>query len=173
MEIKLIKRDITRLDVDAIVNAANRSLLGGGGVDGAIHEVGGKAILEECKKIAAKQGGCPPGEAVITTGGNLKARYVIHAVGPVWRGGKYGEAEQLASCYKSSLKLAEEYSLKSIAFPNISTGIYGYPKQEAAKIAVSTIKSIHKTSVEKVVFVCFDDMNFRLYEKLLKVNSSK
>lgn len=173
MEIELIKRDITRLDVDAIVNAANRSLLGGGGVDGAIHQVGGKSILEECKKIVAKQGGCPPGEAVITTGGNLKAKYVIHAVGPVWRGGKYGEAEQLASCYKSSLKLADEYSLKSIAFPNISTGIYGYPIQEAAEIAISTIKSIVNTSVEKVVFVCFDDINFRLYKKLLNINGSK
>ena len=167
MKIEVIMRDITQLNVDAIVNAANRSLLGGGGVDGAIHQVGGKTILAECKEIAAKQGGCPPGEAVITTGGNLKARYVIHAVGPVWRGGKYKEAELLASCYKESLKLAEEHSVKSIAFPNISTGIYGYPKQEAAKVAIDTVTNIRDTSIERLIFVCFDEKNYALYNSLI------
>ena len=170
MEIKVIRRDITQLDVDAIVNAANRSLLGGGGVDGAIHQVGGKAILAECEAIAAKQGGCPPGEAVITTGGNLKARYVIHAVGPVWRGGEYGEAELLANCYKNSIKLAEKHSVKSIAFPNISTGIYGYPKQQAAKVALETVARTSASSIGLLFFVCFDNENFNIYNKLIGSN---
>ena len=129
-KIELIKGDITKLKVDAIVNAANSTLMGGGGVDGAIHRAGGPAILEECKKIVARQGGCKAGEAVITTGGDLPAKYVIHTVGPVWNGGKKNEAALLASCYKNSLKLAVENKIVSVGFPNISTGIYNYPKKK-------------------------------------------
>ena len=138
-KIELIKGDITKIKAAAIVNAANSSLMGGGGVDGAIHRAGGGAILEECKKIIAKQGNCRTGEAVITTGGNLPARFVIHTVGPVWNNGKKNEASFLAACYQNSLTLAIIHNLSSIAFPNISTGIYGYPKEEAAKIAVNTV----------------------------------
>src|SRR5687768_7637070 len=139
--IKLIKGDITKMKVDAIVNAANSSLLGGGGVDGAIHRAGGPAILEECKKIRDRQGGCITGEAVITTAGNLPAKYVIHTVGPVWNGGKANEKELLARAYRSSLKIAVEKKLRSIAFPNISTGIYGFPKKAAAEIAINEVKN--------------------------------
>lgn len=167
MIIDLKEGDITVLEVDAIVNAANRSLLGGGGVDGAIHQVGGPAILAECKAIIERQKECPAGEAVITTAGNLKARHVIHAVGPVWRGGKYREAELLASCYQHSLRLAEEHKLASVAFPNISTGIYGYPKESAARIAIKTVQSFNFSSIKKVVFVCFDQLNYELYKNLL------
>ena len=135
--IQVIKGDITKIKVDAIVNAANSSLLGGGGVDGAIHRAGGPAILEECKKIVARQGGCKTGEAVITSAGNLPAKCVIHTVGPVWNGGNNDERNKLANCYLNSLRIAVEYNLKTIAFPNISTGIYGFPKKEAAKISVS------------------------------------
>src|SRR6185503_12550913 len=138
-KIEIIKGDITQLKVDAIVNAANAGLIGGGGVDGAIHKAGGPAILEECKKIVAKQGGCKTGEAVITSGGNLTAKFVIHTVGPVWSGGKKNEAVLLADCYKNSLQLAVENKLSSIAFPNISTGIYGYPKKDAAEVAFKTV----------------------------------
>ena len=130
-DIQLIKGDITKMKVDAIVNAANSSLLGGGGVDGAIHRAGGPKILEECMVIREKQGGCKTGEAVITTGGNLPAKYLIHTVGPVWYGGKNNEDELLANAYKNSLRLATEYEIKSVAFPNISTGVYGFPKQRA------------------------------------------
>src|SRR5690606_2592676 len=137
---KLFKGDITKLKVDAIVNAANTSLLDGGGVDGAIHRAGGPAILEDCKCIRAKQGGCNVGEAVITTAGNLPAKYVIHAVGPVWNGGKSNEEALLASAYKNSLNLALEHKVGSIAFPNISTGIYRFPKDRAAEIEVKTVK---------------------------------
>jgi O-acetyl-ADP-ribose deacetylase (regulator of RNase III) len=144
--------------------------MGGGGVDGAIHRAGGTAILEECKKIIAKQGSCPTGDAVITTGGNLPAKYVIHTVGPVWNDGKKNEAEKLANCYKNSLQLAIGNGIKSIAFPNISTGIYGYPKKEAAEIAISTVTDSlqNNPNISKVVFVCFDDENFNLYKHLLK-----
>jgi O-acetyl-ADP-ribose deacetylase (regulator of RNase III) len=167
--IEFIKGDITKQQVDAIVNAANSSLMGGGGVDGAIHRSGGPLILEECRKIVDKQGGCATGEAVITTGGNLPAKFVIHTVGPVWNGGRKGEAIKLADCYRNSLQLAVNYNLISIAFPNISTGIYGYPKKDAAEIATATIIDFLKTnsSIEKVLFVCFDEENYLLYESVL------
>jgi O-acetyl-ADP-ribose deacetylase (regulator of RNase III) len=166
---ELIKGDITKIKVDAIVNAANSSLLGGGGVDGAIHRAGGKAILEECIAIRNKQGGCKTGEAVITTAGNLPAKYVIHTVGPVWNGGNKNEESLLASAYRNSLLLAAENEVKTIAFPNISTGVYGFPKQKAAEIAVQTVRDFlkEKSGIEKVVFVCYDDENYKLYEKLL------
>ena len=163
-KIALMKGDITKLEVDAIVNAANTSLLGGSGVDGSIHKAGGRKILDECIKIRNKQGGCPTGEAVITNAGNLKAKYVIHTVGPVWNGGELGENELLKNCYINSLKLASEYNVKSIAFPCISTGIYRFPKNLAAKIAINTVKSlleIHK-QIEKVIFVCFDGELFNI-----------
>lgn len=167
---ELIRGDITKQEVDAIVNAANSSLMGGGGVDGAIYRAGGPAILDECKKIVARQGGCPAGEAVITTGGNLPAKFVIHTVGPVWQGGKNNEAETLASCYKNSLRLAVETNLSSIAFPNISTGVYGYPKKEAAEIAINTVSDFleKNSSFSKLIFVCFDEENYNLYQSLLK-----
>ena len=167
--INIIKGDITALDVDAIVNAANTSLLGGGGVDGAIHRAGGPQILEACKAIRNKQGGCKTGEAVITTGGNLKAKYVIHTVGPVWNGGLGNEDVLLESCYRNSMRIAIEHQLKSIAFPNISTGIYGYPKDRAAMIAIRVIKEISAVAedVAEIIFCCFDEDNFRLYQSHL------
>ncbi len=169
-KIEIIQGDITRQEADAIVNAANSSLMGGGGVDGAIHRAGGPSILEECKKIIARQGSCPTGEAVITTGGNLPARFVIHTVGPVWNGGKRNESIKLSNCYTNSLLLAVENNLKTIAFPNISTGIYGYPKNEAAEIAVQTVTSflLSDLFITKVYFVCFDEENFMLYQSLVK-----
>jgi len=168
-KIELIKGDITKLKVDAIVNAANTSLLGGGGVDGAIHRAGGKEILEACRKIVAKQGGCKTGQAVITTAGNLPAKFVIHTVGPVWNNGRYQEEEKLADCYKNSLKLAIKNNCKTIAFPNISTGIYHFPKDEAARIAISTVlEFLPQTDIiEKVIFVCFDEENYELYAELI------
>ena len=161
--------DITTMTTDAIVNAANSSLLGGGGVDGAIHRKGGPQILEECKAIRNKQGGCATGEAVITSGGMLPAKFVIHTVGPVWHGGIKNEKELLASAYLNSLKLAEEEKLSSIAFPNISTGVYGFPKQQAAEIAISTVNQFMKNAmnVKDVIFVCYDEENFKLYQLLL------
>jgi O-acetyl-ADP-ribose deacetylase (regulator of RNase III) len=168
--IKLVQGDITKLQADAIVNAANSSLMGGGGVDGAIHRAGGKAILEECIKITDRQGRCKTGNAVITTGGNLPARYVIHTVGPVWNGGKNNEAELLANCYKNSLNLAVQNGAKTVAFPNISTGVYRFPKGEAAKIAIETVNSflVADDSLQAVTFVCFDQENLKLYEEGLK-----
>ena len=165
--IELVKGDITEVEMDAIVNAANTSLLGGGGVDGAIHRTGGKQILDECVEIRNKQGGCNVGEAVITNGGNLRVSKVIHTVGPRWNGGKSGEAEKLRNCYINSLKIAEEYGLQSIAFPNISTGIYDYPKQEAAEIAIRAVKEFEGKVVEHVVFVCFDAENYEIYKSRL------
>ena len=161
--IEVIKGDITKMEVDAIVNAANSSLMGGGGVDGAIHRAGGPEILDECKKIVARQGGCKTGEAVITTGGKLPVKYVIHTVGPVWNGGNNNEREKLANCYFNSLALAAEHNCKTVAFPNISTGVYRFPKEEAAKISVESIQQFlsKNQSVEKVIIVCFDDENFR------------
>lgn len=168
-KIEILHGDITKQRVDAIVNAANSSLMGGGGVDGAIHRAGGPAILEECRKIVAKQGGCPTGEAVITTGGNLPAKFVIHTVGPVWHGGRNNEPAKLANCYRNSLRLAGEYNLRTIAFPNISTGIYGYPKKEAAQVAISTVSEFLEMNddITKIFFVCFDEENFQLYRLLL------
>src|SRR3982751_2425475 len=167
--IEVTRGDITLINVDAIVNAANSSLMGGGGVDGAIHRAGGTAILEACKKIVATQGGCKTGEAVITTAGKLAAKYVIHTVGPVWNGGNQKEGELLANCYKNSLNLAVKNNCTSIAFPNISTGIYRFPKPEAAKISIQTIKSFlsNNSSIEKVIIVCFDEENFMLAEEQL------
>ncbi|ESU22452.1 Appr-1-p processing enzyme family protein [Flavobacterium enshiense DK69] len=167
--IEVVRGDITKIAVDAIVNAANSSLMGGGGVDGAIHRAGGNAILEECKKIAAKQGGCETGKAVITTGGNLPAQFVIHTVGPIWYGGNNHERERLADCYKNALKLAVENNCKSVAFPSISTGVYRFPKEEAAQIAVRTVSEFlsKHIEIEKVLFVCFDDENEVLISKEL------
>jgi len=169
-KIQVIRGDITRQKVDAVVNAANESLLGGGGVDGAIHSAAGKELDLACRKIHEEKGGCKTGDAVITTGGNLPAKFVIHTVGPVWRGGKQKEAELLSSAYLSSLRLASENGIKTIAFPNISTGIYGFPKEQASKIAVSAVENFldkNKTSIESVIFVCFDQENFELYKKLV------
>lgn len=169
-KLNLQKGDITDLKVDAIVNAANSSLLGGGGVDGAIHRAGGVAILEECKAIRNKQGGCDTGEAVITTAGNLPSKKVIHTVGPVWNGGRKNEAQFLSNCYTNVLKLAVENDLRTIAFPNISTGIYGFPKDKAATIAVDTVKqtvSRQPQAFDEIIFVCFDEENYLLYQQLI------
>ena len=170
----LLKGDITRLEVDAIVNAANSGLLGGGGVDGAIHRAAGPALLKECMIIAEERrnipgGPCPAGDAVITGAGKLPSKKVIHTVGPVWHGGNRNESETLASCYRKSLLLAEEAGLKSIAFPNISTGVYGYPKDLAAKTAVEAVRRTlpEAPGIEQVIFVCFDEENYRLYEEQL------
>lgn len=164
MKLSVRKGDITTFKGDAIVNAANSSLLGGGGVDGAIHRAGGPQILKECKAIVAKQGGCPTGEAVMTSAGNMPAKYVIHTVGPIWGGGKDNEQEKLANCYRNSLNLAIENNCKTIAFPNISTGVYGYPKKEAAQVSVQTVHKFLQSNpgVEEVIFVCFDDENHQL-----------
>src|ERR1044072_4268547 len=159
--ISVLQGDITKVAADAIVNAANSSLMGGGGVDGAIHRAGGPAILEDCRKIVARQGGCATGEAVITTAGKLSAKHVIHTVGPVWNGGHKKEAEKLAACYRNSLQLAADNQLNTIAFPNISTGIYRFPKDEAARIAVNTIRDFlaEHEGVREVMLVCFDEEN--------------
>ena len=162
-KLELVEGDITRQDTDAIVNAANSSLLGGGGVDGAIHRAGGPKILEECRQI----GGCPTGEARLTTGGNLKARYVIHTVGPVYQGGGRREPELLASCYRESLKLASSKGLTSVAFPSISTGAYGYPLSEAARVALKTVMdylSQHQ-EIKLARFVLFGRAAFDAYVK--------
>jgi len=168
-KIELQQGDITKLIVDAIVNAANGSLLGGGGVDGAIHRAGGPAILDECRAIVARQGGCKTGEAVITTAGRMPSKHVIHTVGPVWNDGKYNENEKLANCYRNSLQLAIDNNCKTIAFPNISTGVYRFPKDAAAKIAVDTVNYFLSGTdkIGKVIFVCFDEENYKLYENLL------
>jgi O-acetyl-ADP-ribose deacetylase len=169
----LIKDDITDIETDAIVNAANSSLLGGGGVDGAIHNKGGPKILEECKRIRATEwpDGLPTGKAVLTSGGNLKAKYVIHTVGPVWLGGFHVEAELLKQAYKNSLKLAVAKGIKSIAFPSISTGAYGYPIDEASYIALKTVKEFleKEDKLEKVIFVLFSDRDFETYLKTAKL----
>jgi len=164
-QIKLLRGDITKLEVDAIVNAANTSLLGGGGVDGAIHRAAGKELLEECRTL----NGCATGDAKITKGYELPASFVIHTVGPVYNGGKYAEAEKLASCYRSSLEVAVQNKIKTIAFPNISTGVYGYPKAKAADIAIQTVKTFLEKNeeIEEVIFCVFDEENYMLYNNKL------
>jgi O-acetyl-ADP-ribose deacetylase (regulator of RNase III) len=163
MILRALRADITTLEVDAIVNAANSSLLGGGGVDGAIHRAGGIGLTSECRLLH----GCETGEAKVTRGHGLPARYVIHTVGPVWQGGNSGEAALLASCYRNSFARAEELGLQTIAFPAISTGIYGYPKDDAARIAVETVRAFDATSVREVIFCCFSEDDRLRYEQLL------
>ena len=164
MSIKAVKADITKLQTDAIVNAANNTLLGGGGVDGAIHRAAGPQLLAECRTL----NGCETGQAKITKGYNLPAKYVIHTVGPVWYGGEQGEPQLLADAYRNSLKLAEEHNLKSIAFPAISTGVYGYPKEEAAHIAIDTIREFLKGYDMEVVLTAFSDGDLKRYERILQ-----
>ena len=168
--IKAVLADITSEKVDAIVNAANSSLMGGGGVDGAIHRAGGSAILEDCRRIVAKIGRLPPGKAVITGAGKLSAKHVIHTVGPVWQGGKFHEADILASCYRESLRLASVHNLKSIAFPAISTGVYGYPADLAAGVAISTVIDYiehEDTSLNEIHFVLYDRDSYGIYTREL------
>ena len=162
--------DITQVTVEAIVNAANQRLLGGAGVDGAIHKAGGPSIMAQCDQIRADQGGCPTGQAVMTTAGNLPAKKVIHTVGPIYSGGSERESQLLSQCYLNSMKLAEKHALKSLSFPNISTGVYGYPKHEAAKLALTTVSTYlarPKCAIKQVVFVCFDDENYSIYLQLI------
>jgi O-acetyl-ADP-ribose deacetylase (regulator of RNase III) len=168
--LSLIQGDITRQATDAIVNAANSGLMGGGGVDGAIHRAGGPAILEECKRIVARQGRLPAGQAVITTAGNMKSKHVIHTVGPIWSGGNHGEPGLLASAYRESLKLAAENKLASISFPSISTGVYGYPVDKAAVIAINEVVSFlsRPASIKEVVFVLFDNHTYETYANALR-----
>lgn len=169
-DLELIQGDITKAQVDAIVNAANSALVGGGGVDGAIRRAGGDAIEEACAEIRAREGGCPTGKAVITTGGDLHAKYVIHTVGPVWDGGNSGEPELLASCYKESLQLAVENSVQRVAFPSISTGIFGYPTEKAADVALTAVRDFVEqgdTAPAFVQFVLFDDATYTCYTDAL------
>lgn len=160
--IKVIRADITTLSCDAIVNAANETLLGGGGVDGAIHRAAGPELLEACRKI----GGCPTGEARITPAFKLPAKWVIHTVGPVWHGGAYGEATLLASCYRNSLELALQHGARIVAFPGISTGVYGYPKEQACRIALSVMRE-YNDRFDEIVCCCFSDEDKRIYERIL------
>lgn len=160
---EVVQGDLTQQHVDAVVNAANRELQGGGGVDGAIHRAGGPSIMEECRRI----GGCPTGEAVVTTAGELPARWVIHTVGPVWQDGQQGEPGLLKRCYRHSLERAVEVGAASVAFPNISTGVYGYPKREAAEIAVEQVARFLQDHERSVLFVCFDRENAEIYQSLL------
>lgn len=164
-----VQGDITRMEVDAIVNAANTGLQGGGGVDGAIHRAGGPSIMAECDEIRRRQGGCPTGEAVVTGAGNLPARWVIHTVGPVWRGGSRDEDRLLASAYRNSLRVAVENGARSVAFPGISTGVYGFPQERAARIAVEEVRKFleQDQTIERVVFVCFNSNTLTLYRELL------
>jgi len=174
--LSIIQGDITQQSTDAIVNAANPGLMGGGGVDGAIHRAGGPAILEECKQIVAKQGRLPTGKAVITTGGNLKAKHVIHTVGPIWYGGTKSEADLLTSAYQESLKLAAGNNLVSISFPSISTGAYGYPVAEASEVAIKAMVSFLReqvTSIKEVVFVLFDSTTYDAYCSALEKMTAK
>ena len=164
--IQLMQGDITSLTIDAVVNAANTSLMGGSGVDGAIHRAGGRRILEECIQI----GGCEVGEAVITTAGNMQAKYVIHTVGPIWHGGSQHEPELLRNAYWTSLNVAKQNNVRSIAFPNISTGVYRFPKKQAAQIAWDTTNEFltsNPNALDKVVFICFDDENHQIYQQIL------
>jgi O-acetyl-ADP-ribose deacetylase len=168
-KIVLVKGDLTKQDLDAIVNAANSGLRGGGGVDGAIHRAGGPEIDEECRKIISRIGRLETGKAVITSAGNLSARYVIHTVGPVWHGGSSGEEKLLAYSYLNCMKLASEKGLETIAFPNISTGVFGFPKELAAGIAYNAVEEALESyrEIKEVRFVCFDDVNFAIYQKLM------
>lgn len=169
VSLSVIREDITKLKVDAIVNAANSTLLGGGGVDGAIHSAAGPGLLAECKTL----GGCAVGEAKITSAYNLLAKFVIHTVGPVWHGGANNEESQLARCYQSSLKIADHLKFKTIAFPNISTGVYRFPKDKAAIVAVEAVKKYAVSEhLEEVIFVCFDEENFSLYSSILNTGKS-
>ncbi len=166
MKLTVLFGDITKLHVEAIVNAANNSLLGGGGVDGAIHRAAGPQLLEECKRL----GGCQTGKAKITKAYRLPAKYIIHTVGPIYQDGKHHEAQLLASCYRESIRLANEYLIKSLAFPCISTGVYGYPKEEASNIAWNTVNHIISEEIsilEEIIFVCFEQKSYRLYQSLL------
>ena len=166
--IELVRGDITKMKADVIVNAANTSLLGGGGVDGAIHRAGGSIILEDCQAIRNAQGKCKVGNAVITRAGNLPAKHVIHTVGPQWNGGKSKEMQKLESCYVESLELAIKSDCRTIAFPCISTGIYKFPKELAADIAVKTIKLYkNNDAIDRIIIVCFDDENYQLYQQLI------
>lgn len=171
-KIRLVRGDITDQDADAVVNAANSSLMGGGGVDGAIHRRGGPAILEECRRVRQKEwpGGLPAGKAVITTGGSLKARYVIHTVGPVWSGGRSGEPVALSECYTNSLRIAAEKGLRSVAFPSISTGAYGYPVSEASRVAIRAVKGyVEREGVPaEVTFVLYSENDFKRYMEALE-----
>jgi len=164
LRIKIIKDNITKIKADAIVNAANKTLMGGGGVDGAIHRAAGEKLLQECKKL----GGCETGEAKITRGYNLNAKYIIHTVGPVWQGGGYKESEQLANCYRNTLKLASKNKIKSIAFPSISTGAYGFPIEKAAVIAFKEVKKFleEDKAIREVIFVLFSDQDLEIYQNL-------
>ena len=166
-KVYLVQGDITDMETDAVVNAANSSLMGGGGVDGAIHRRGGPSILEQCKRLRAREwpGGLPTGKAAVTTGGNLKAKYIIHTVGPVWRGGNQGEPELLAEAYRNSLKLAVSKGLKTVAFPSISTGAYGYPIEQASRIALATVKDFleREDNLDRVVFVLFSRDDLEVY----------
>jgi len=169
-DLELIQGDITKAQVDAIVNAANNALVGGGGVDGAIRRAGGDAIEQACAEIRSREGGCPTGKAVITTGGELHAKYVIHTVGPVWQDGKSGEPELLASCYQESLRLAVENDVQSIAFPSISTGIFGYPTEKAAHVALTAVRDFveeNNTAPVSIQFVLFDDATYTCYANAL------
>jgi O-acetyl-ADP-ribose deacetylase (regulator of RNase III) len=169
MKILIQSGDITKVETAAIVNAANTSLLGGGGVDGAIHKMAGPQLLEECVKIRNREGGCKTGHSVITSSGNLKSDFVIHTVGPVWNGGNGNQRELLKSCYETALDLCVVNDIKTVAFPNISTGIYQFPKKEACQIAIDTVSNYkNKTKLDQVLFVCYDDINFSLYEEYLE-----
>ncbi len=164
-KISIIKNDITKLKVDAIVNAANSKLAGGGGVDGAIHRSAGKELVVACKKL----NGCPTGSSKMTSGFNLSAKYIIHTVGPIWRGGNSNERNLLESCYTTSLEIATQNNIKTIAFPNISTGIYGFPKNEAAEIAINAVNYFLENNQQsiQVTFVCFDEENYRIYNEII------
>jgi len=165
VSIKIIQGDITKVETDAIVNAANTTLLGGGGVDGAIHHAAGPGLFKEC--LALK--GCKTGEAKITSGYNLPAKFIIHTPGPIWKGGDHSEAELLARCYRNSLQIAEDKKLQSIALPNISTGVYGFPRELAAEIAIREVRAFAKTcrEIKKILFVAFDDENYNIYVRLI------